>query len=405
MLAQKAAQVQAALSGARPNYVLPTKQCRTKKLAAARLNRGMADILATSSAALVIATPAWAQDVVLSSGPQMPESFTKAPDAFDQAVDSAVRAAKLTSEVLKGAYNTAEDGYEVLQKGYSAAAPYVTSAVDAASPVVLEAFKFTSNAAAPTLKALLPQVKEAEQALSSAIPSGLVETTTSVTKVTSEALTAAAPFINKFVQFVTTTDALTLGEYALGLVAFTYVAPGLLGVVFNSFRGYSDDLASAAALSMLVNEGNSLLVDIRSTREKEGSGIPDLPSSASGKVIEVEYAVTEDKRLRGQLRDVSSIEAQITALQIASLKRVSQGTRIIILDKNSSAARVVAKELARKGYGKVYVIEGGFDGRNGWVQSKLQIKPTASVISSGSLRNIIGTQKSVNSKALMAPRA
>lgn len=70
-------------------------------------------------------------------------------------------------------------------------------------------------------------------------------------------------------------------------------------------------------------------------------------------VLEVEYAITEDKRLRSQLRDPSAIEAQVTALQIASLKKISKGTKVILLDRYGPAARTVAKELTRKGYGKV----------------------------------------------------
>jgi shikimate 5-dehydrogenase len=76
--------------------------------------------------------------------------------------------------------------------------------------------------------------------------------------------------------------------------------------------------------------------------------------------IEVEFAVTEDKKLRGQLRDVAGIESQITALQIAALKRVSKSTKVLVLDKNGSTARSVAKDLARKGYGNVFVIDGAF---------------------------------------------
>lgn len=36
----------------------------------------------------------------------------------------------------------------------------------------------------------------------------------------------------------------------------------------------------------------------------------------AGPYLQVEYALTEDKRLRGNLRDPSAIEAQITALQV-----------------------------------------------------------------------------------------
>lgn len=84
------------------------------------------------------------------------------------------------------------------------------------------------------------------------------------------------------------------------------------------YRGFAGELAAAAALDSLVNEGNVVLIDIRTSKEKEGSGIPDLPSAANGKSLEVEYAITEDKRLRGQLRDPAAIEAQITALQVGT---------------------------------------------------------------------------------------
>ncbi len=33
-------------------------------------------------------------------------------------------------------------------------------------------------------------------------------------------------------------------------------------------------------------------------------------------MLEVEYATVEDRKLRGSLRDVSGIEAQITAIQV-----------------------------------------------------------------------------------------
>lgn len=61
-------------------------------------------------------------------------------------------------------------------------------------------------------------------------------------------------------------------------------------------RGYSDDLPSAAALNTLVNEGEAVLIDIRSSKEKEASGVPDLPSSATSKV----GGVGSEKMRRGK---------------------------------------------------------------------------------------------------------
>ena len=64
------------------------------------------------------------------------------------------------------------------------------------------------------------------------------------------------------------------------------------------------------------------------------------------------------QRLRGSLRDAGSLENTITALQIASLKRINGGTKVILLDRYGSAARAVAKELARKGFSQVYTVTG-----------------------------------------------
>ncbi len=92
-------------------------------------------------------------------------------------------------------------------------------------------------------------------------------------------------------------------------------------------------------------------------------------------ILEVEFASLEDKKLRSQLKNPADIEAQTTALQIASLRRIGSNTKVILLDRYGPQAEAVARELSKKGYSRVYVVSGGFDGRAGWIQSKLQIKP------------------------------
>lgn len=93
-------------------------------------------------------------------------------------------------------------------------------------------------------------------------------------------------------------------------------------------------------------------------REKEASGLADVPGGAKGKLLEVEFAFTEDRKLRGQLRDASAIEAQITALQIGALKRIGRGTKVLLLDRFGNTSKAVAKELSRRGFGRVYVVAG-----------------------------------------------
>lgn len=62
---------------------------------------------------------------------------------------------------------------------------------------------------------------------------------------------------------------------------------------------------------------------------------------------------------------------QITALEVKALKRVTKGTTILLLDRNGSASKDVAKVLAGMGFGKVYVVTGGYAN---WMASKLQIR-------------------------------
>lgn len=66
----------------------------------------------------------------------------------------------------------------------------------------------------------------------------------------------------------------------------------------------------------------------------------------------------------------------MTIIQIAALKKVKKGTRVLLLDKNGGVAKDVAKGLNARGYKKVYVIDGGF---NGWTSSKLQTRGSSSV--------------------------
>ena len=68
----------------------------------------------------------------------------------------------------------------------------------------------------------------------------------------------------------------------------------------------------------------------------------------------------------------------MTILQISALKKVKKGTRVLLMDKNGSVAKDVARGLNAKGYKKVFVISGGY---NGWTSSKLQTRGSSSVSS------------------------
>ncbi len=44
---------------------------------------------------------------------------------------------------------------------------------------------------------------------------------------------------------------------------------------------------------------------------------------------------------------------QVTAMQIAALKRIGKGSTVLLLDKNGGTAKAIARELASRGFSKV----------------------------------------------------
>ncbi|KAF6254588.1 hypothetical protein COO60DRAFT_1703264 [Scenedesmus sp. NREL 46B-D3] len=324
-------------------------------------------VLSSLAGSVLLAQPALAQE-----------------DAVDSAVANLTEAVKAAGQGVKAALDLVGAGVKIAQEGYEVAAPVIKRGVDAVTPVVSEAVKVTTETAAPLLSRATPVVKDS---LQSAINSVGVDvesfsrTSETVTKTANEGATAAQPFISKALTFLTTTDPVLLAEYGLGAVGLYYLAPLLAGGLFGSLRGFAGEVTAAQALDLVGSDGSAVIIDIRTEREKEAAGLADVPGSAKGKLLEVEFAFTEDKKLRGQLRDANAIEAQITALQIAALKKIGRGSKIVLLDRYGNASKAVAKELSRRGFGRVFVVAGGFDGRGGWVQSKLLVKPTASMFS------------------------
>jgi rhodanese-related sulfurtransferase len=86
-----------------------------------------------------------------------------------------------------------------------------------------------------------------------------------------------------------------------------------------------------------------------------------------------------DRALRSAINDPVAVEADSTARIIAALKKVSKSKPVVLLDANASLAKQVARRLSALGFRNVYVAEGGFDGRGGWVSSGLSVLRESSV--------------------------
>ena len=294
----------------------------------------------------------------------------------DSTVGVIVDGVKVAGDAAKVGIGAAQQGIQVLKGAYDAVSPAVKATIETVEPLVQSA----TEKAAPVVTA---GVRVATNAAESVKP-GLERAITSTgidSKVVSgaenaaeQALTATTPLVKNVIHFVTTTSPVVLAEYGLGLIAAYYLLPPTLGIAAGVLRGYAGDVSPAGALDALSTQGNAVLLDIRSLKEKESAGVPNLANA--GKLIELEYASIEDRKIRGLLRDVSTLELKITALQIAALKRLSKSSPIYLMDRNGGMAKAVARELAGRGFKNVYVISNGF---SGWARDRLGVKPSSTV--------------------------
>jgi rhodanese-related sulfurtransferase len=293
---------------------------------------------------------------------------------IDSAVSSIVEIVRSTGDAVKAGLGVAEQGIDAAKTAYQTVAPAVQTATDAVAPVV----KSAVQAATPVIKSGVRAAGEAASSVKPGFERVLSETVgvdgKAVTGAGEQVVASTKPLLESLVRFLTTSSPTVLAETAVGLVAAYYLLPPVLKAAGGALRGYGGDVSPAAALDALSTQGNANLVDIRTAREKEQAGLPDLPNA--GKLVELEFATIEDRKVRGQLRDIGRLEIMITAMQIAALKRLNKGAPLYLMDKNGSVAKAVARELSNRGFSKVFVINNGF---SGWQRDRLGSKLATSV--------------------------
>lgn len=343
-------------------------------------------VIVAASVTLLSAGPSKAEDIVVLE-----------PETVDSAIGSIIEAVKAAGGFVKTGVQAAGTGLQYAKDAYDKVAPVVKDAAETASPYVKTAVETAGEYAAPALKAAAPVVKssisEAEKFLAAqgVNPKLILDSAKQATSTAESAITQATPVVTKAIDTVSATTPEVLLQYAGGALALYLVVPPLLRSFVGGLRGYRGDLTPASALDLVSNEGNVVLVDLRSDREKESGGVPELPSGRSA--IELEYVSISDRKIRGQLRNPGALETTVTALEIAQLKRVSKGTTVLLLDKSGSQSKAVARELSAKGFRKIYVISGGF---NAWASAKLSTKVSSSFNNPEVLAPVFGTFKTIS---------
>lgn len=310
-----------------------------------------------------------------------PATITSVIVLADAGAANALTAEDVTGTFLKvqsvasQVAQTAGDAFGVAKNVFQQVFTTVKPAVDVATPYV-------QQSAAYAYKTVVPIATDLERQAEKALQSNGVDTKpvvdaakTAVT-VAGEAagqaekyIEGAQPTISSTLENILSSDPLVLATGAGALLLLYFLAPPLLSSVTYSFRGFKGELTALQALDLLSKEDYTL-IDVRSEKEKAKSGVPSLPRNAKNKFLPIPVEEVAGK-LRGQLRNVRKVEAEITALKVASLKRINKGSRLVIIDSNGDIAKVIARSLSALGFNNTWVITDGFDGGRGWIQSRL----------------------------------
>ncbi|CAN6246249.1 unnamed protein product [Urochloa humidicola] len=315
-----------------------------KSTAKSPARRAPANAASAAAAALLALTPA-APAAALSKD-DVTGSLTKVVDTVDQAIGVGGKVAEQVTGVVKALGEAAKPALPVLKSATDEALKLAAPVVSGASKQATEALQGAGVDPAPVLTAAKTAAEQGTKVIDAAKP---------VASATVETIASLAP------------EELVVAAGA-AFLAYLLVPP-VWSLVSYTFRGYKGELTPAQALDMVTTQGY-VLIDVRTDKDKAKAGVPQLPSNAKNKLISVPLEELPSK-LKGMVRDAKKAEAEITALKISYLKRIGKGSNVIIMDSYNDISKTVARTLNSVGFKNCWVMDGGFSGRKGWVQSRL----------------------------------
>ncbi|XP_074316488.1 calcium sensing receptor, chloroplastic-like [Silene latifolia] len=284
---------------------------------------------------------------------QLVSSLTQVEQTIDQVQ-------QVGSDVLDKTQRVFQVVTEALKPGIDAAAPYVQQAgqeaLKAASPVISEAAK---------------KAQEAMQGsgISTESVTNAAKTVTSAAEQTSRVIDDVRPIASSTVETIANSDPALIIETASGLFLAYLILPSVWSFITFNFRGYKGELTPAQTLDMVCTQ-NYYLIDIRSEKDKNKAGIPQLPPNVKSRIIAIPLEELPSK-LKNQVKSTKKVEAEIVALKISFLKRLNKGSNIVIMDSYSDYAKIAAKTLSSLGFKNTWIMLNGFSGGKGWSQSRL----------------------------------
>lgn len=347
------------------------------------MHNAAAGALLSSAGLASSAAPALAEEAAAAAAEAVAVA-EKAPAPIDAGViEAALQEAEAAVQAVAATVAGAEAPKQVeafVEEAASALKEAAAAAAEEASATSAAEQAASAASVSADLSQAAASLEQAAQAAQGAADTDVVEAIQSAMAAITEAaaaaqglaqpaIAAAEPAVKQAYSFLSTTDPAVLAEYALGLVGVAYILPPLARAGLEAARGYAGDMQPTGVLDALVSQGSNALVDIRSAADKEEAGVPDLADPT--KLVELEFVAVEDSRLYSRLRNASEVEAESTAIQIAALKKLDKSMTLYIMDNNGSTARSVAKELAKRGFSRTFVVAGG---AQAWIAAKLRTK-------------------------------
>ncbi|KAF7838588.1 calcium sensing receptor, chloroplastic [Senna tora] len=306
----------------------------------------------TISLLALFAPPNEAKALAISKE-QIVSSLTEVEKTIDQVQDAS-----------SGFVDTAQRVLEVLGNA-------LKPAVDAALPIVQQAGEEAVKIASPAISEASKKAQEALQ--SSGVNTEPVltaaKTVADAAQQTGKVIEDAKPIASTTVETISSADPTVIAGTAGAIFLAYLLLPPVWSAISFNLRGYKGELTPAQTLDLLCSQ-NYVMVDIRSEKDKNKTGIPRLPSSAKNRMIAIPLEELPSK-LRGLVRNVKKVEAEIAALKISYLKKINKGTNVVIIDSYSDSAKIVARTLTSLGFKNCWIVADGFSGSRGWLQSRL----------------------------------
>ncbi|KAK3040890.1 hypothetical protein RJ639_027885 [Escallonia herrerae] len=270
---------------------------------------------------------------------------------------------------------TIDQVQEVGSNALGVAGGVIGAVVDAVKPAVDVALPFLQKAGEQAVKIASPAISEASKKAQEAIRSSGFDTepvltaAKTVADAAQETTKVAKPIASSTAETITSADPTVIIGTGGAIVLAYFLLPPVWSAISFSLRGYKGELTPAQTLD-LISTKNHIMIDIRSEKDKDKSGVPRLPSSAKNKMVAIPLEELPSK-LRSLVRNVKKVEAEIAAIKISYLKKLNKGSSIVIMDSYSDSAKLVAKTLTSLGFKNCWIMADGFSGGKGWLQSRL----------------------------------